>query len=69
MKTICITPIKNISGAFEKLDSITDLVYAPEISYTELYNSLQSSNFECIFTNPNKQNFMLDEEVLQFSFL
>ena len=65
MKTICITPIKNISGAFEKLDSITDLVYAPEISYTELYNSLQSSNFECIFTNPNKQNFMLDKKLLE----
>ena len=66
MKTICITPIKNILGTFEKLDSITDLVYAPELSYTELSNSLQSSEFECIFTNPNKQNFMLDGDLLQF---
>ena len=30
---------------------------------------LDTSGARYLFTNPNKQNFMLDEEVLQFSFL
>jgi D-3-phosphoglycerate dehydrogenase len=65
MKTICITQIKSIFGAFERLDSITDLVYTPEVSYKELNNLLESNDFECIFTNPNKQNFMLNKQLLE----
>ncbi|MBC8421958.1 MAG: hypothetical protein H8E03_00900 [Pelagibacteraceae bacterium] len=39
--------------------------YSPTITKSELYSNLVSGKFDCIFTNPNKQNFMLDAEVLK----
>ena len=64
MKTICITPIKHLEGVYGKLNSITELTYLPNINKNELKKILFEESFEYLFTNPNKQNFLLDEETL-----
>ena len=64
MKTICITPIKHLAGVFDKLNSITELTYLPDINKSELKKILFEESFEYLFTNPNKQNFILDKKVL-----
>ena len=68
-KILCITPIKHLEGVYEKLSSCGELIYKPNITKQELKILLDTSGARYLFTNPNKQNFMLDEEVLQFSFL
>ena len=64
MKTICITPIKHLEGVYGKINSITELTYLPNINKNELKKILFEESFEYLFTNPNKQNFLLDEETL-----
>ena len=67
MKIICITPIKNIFGVFERLESMSDnLYYEPDIDKDALKTLLKVSGADYIFTNPNKQNYMLDGDLLQF---
>ena len=68
-KILCITPINHLDGVYEKLESYGDVIYKPDITKQELKILLDKSGARYLFTNPNKQNFMLDEEVLQFSFL
>ena len=68
-KILCITPIKHLEGVYEKLSSYGDVIYKPDITKQELKILLDKSGARYLFTNPNKQNFMLDKEVLQFSFL
>ena len=68
-KILCITPINHLDGVYEKLESCGDVIYEPNITKQELKILLDTSGANYLFTNPNKQNFMLDEEVLQFSFL
>jgi len=67
MKIICITPIKHLDGAYEKLDSMCNLKYLPDINKDELKKILFEESFTYLFTNPNKQNFILDKEVLEDS--
>ena len=67
MKIICITPVKNIFGVFERLESMSDkLYYEPDIDKDALKTLLKVSGADYIFTNPNKQNYMLDGDLLQF---
>ena len=68
MKLICITPIKHLDGVFESLKSnrkISNLYYKPNITKNELKSILLDEKIEYLFTNPNKQNFLLDESVLE----
>lgn len=67
MKILCITPIKHIDGVYKKLQSYGELIYEPKIDKDELKNLLNQTNADYLFTNPNKQNFILDEEVLKDS--
>jgi len=67
MKIICITPIKHLDGAYEKLDSMCNLKYLPDINKDELKKILFEESFTYLFTNPNKQNFILDKEVLEIA--
>ena len=69
IKILCITPVKHLSGVFEKLESYGDVIYRPDITKQELKILLDKSGAQYLFTNPNKQNFILDREVLQFGFL
>jgi len=67
MNIVCITPILEIEGLYERLESMSDLLlmYAPELDRGKLKILLKVGRLDCIFTNPNKQNYMLDEDLLQ----
>tara|TARA_Y100000592_G_scaffold91770_1_gene152399 strand:+ start:10618 stop:11556 length:939 start_codon:yes stop_codon:yes gene_type:complete len=64
-KILCITPIKHLDGVYEKLSGYGELIYEPEIKKDELNKLLIQTSAYYLFTNPNKQNFILDEEVLK----
>ena len=68
MKIVCITPIKHLDEVYERLEQYGEVIYVPEISKLELTILLsETPDIEYLFTNPNKQNFILDEEVLKNS--
>ena len=64
---ICITSIKHLEGVYEKLLGYGEVVYEPDITKEELKILLNESSINYLFTNPNKQNFILDKEVLENS--
>ena len=64
---LCITPIKHLEGVYEKLQSYGEVIYKPEVDKNELKILLNESSINYLFTNPNKQNFILNEEVLRDS--
>tara|TARA_Y100000593_G_scaffold11444_1_gene20513 strand:- start:54527 stop:55459 length:933 start_codon:yes stop_codon:yes gene_type:complete len=61
MKIICITPITDTM--MENLQSRGSVTYCPNINKNDLSVALQEG-YDVIFTNPNKQGFMLDKELL-----
>ena len=63
---LCITPIKHLKGVYEKLATYGDVVYKPNISKDELIELLKKISIPYLFTNPNKQGFLLDSDVLQY---
>ena len=69
MKILCITPVKHLDGVYEKLQTYGEVIYEPTIDKNELKILLDRTGANYLFTNPNKQNFILDKEVLQFGFL
>ena len=69
MKILCITPVRHLDGVYEKLQSYGEVIYKPEVDKNELKILLDKTEADYLFTNPNKQNFILDKEVLQFGFL
>ena len=70
MSTIlCITPVKHLEGVYEKLLGYGEVVYEPEIDRDTLKIMLDVFSPGYLFTNPNKQNFILDKEVLEDSYL
>jgi len=64
---ICITPIKHIDGMYEKLEQRGNIIYEPEITKSKLKKVLSDLRVEYLLTIANKQNFILDEEVLNGS--
>ena len=70
MKLLVITPLKHLDGVYESLESmenITDLYYEPDVTKDELKKLLIETNADYLFTNPNKQNFILDGDILKGS--
>ena len=68
MKIICITPVKHLKGVYKRLEQYGEVIYKPEITKDELTKLLsERQDIEYLFTNPNKQHFILDEEVLENS--
>ena len=67
MKLVCITPIKHLEGVYESLEDIMEFDYQPNIEKNELNKLLIDTAAYYLFTNPNKQNFILDEEVLKYT--
>jgi len=61
---LCITPVKHLEGVFERLSELGDIEYKPNFTKKDLKFYLNQNNVDWIFTNPNKQNFILDEDVL-----
>jgi D-3-phosphoglycerate dehydrogenase / 2-oxoglutarate reductase len=68
VKILCITPIKHLEGLYEEMESFGEVVYMPEITKEELIGYLKEhQDIDSIFTNPNKQSFKLDGEILSGS--
>jgi D-3-phosphoglycerate dehydrogenase len=64
-RIICITPVKHLEGVYERLEQYGNFFYEPNITKNELSKRLSDwKDIEYLFTNPNKQNFVLDKEVL-----
>jgi len=66
-KILCITPIDHLEGVYEKLSSCGEFGYEPNITKQELKKLLSKTDADYLFTNPNKQGFILDEEILKDS--
>jgi D-3-phosphoglycerate dehydrogenase / 2-oxoglutarate reductase len=65
MKTLCITPIKHLHGLLEQMESYGSVIYEPTITKNELSSFLkENKTIDCVFCNPNKQNYKLDKNVL-----
>lgn len=69
MKIICITPIKHLkqpTDLYKELTSYGEVIYEPEIGKEELRKILErQKDIDAIFTNPNKQNYKLDKDLLE----
>ena len=63
MKILCITPIKHLDGIYEYLESFGEVYYNPELN-KEDFNFLHMGDYDVIFCNPNKQKYLLNEEIL-----
>ena len=62
---ICVTPISHINNAYENLMECGDVSYCPDIQKIELIHKLRNNKYNVIFTNPNRQNYVIDSEVLE----
>ena len=63
LKILVITPIEHLKQTFELMKTF-DYIYKPYLNKKELIEILKSDkNINALFTNPNKQGFILDEEV------
>jgi len=67
MKIICITQVKHLDGVYDLLENFGNITYVPDITKEELKSTLFETKTKYLFTNPNKQSFILDEEVLKDS--
>ena len=63
MKILCLTPIKHLDGIYEHLESFGSVSYTPELQ-KEHFESLDMSDYDIIFCNPNKQKYLLNGETL-----
>ena len=64
MKILCMTPIEHLDGALNLINQFGEVTYIPNISKNEVKGKLIENNITHIFTNPNKQNFILNAELL-----
>ena len=62
MRVLCITPIDGIDGVKENLEKLGELNIIPDCSLKELMTLKEWP--EIIFTNPNKQTFIIDEHLI-----
>ena len=69
MSIVCITPVKHLDGVYELLEQYDNVFYEPDITKNELKKLLITHEIEYLFTNPNKQSFILDRELLEHSSL
>ena len=65
MKILCLTPIKHLDGVFEYLESFGRVDYLPDSPANVIRDVVATLNYDVIFCNPNKQNYMLDEYILK----
>ena len=64
---VCITQLKHLDGVYDLLKEFGYVTYVPDITKEELKSTLFETKTKYLFTNPNKQPFILDEEVLKDS--
>ncbi|MBC70016.1 D-isomer specific 2-hydroxyacid dehydrogenase family protein [Acinetobacter sp.] len=63
-KIICTTPVKHLPGVFDELKKYGSVEYCPSISKKNLIKKLREKNFDALFVNPNKQGYVIDENIL-----
>tara|TARA_B100001059_G_C17814149_1_gene574082 strand:- start:66 stop:992 length:927 start_codon:yes stop_codon:yes gene_type:complete len=66
-KILCITPVKHLAGVYDSFKSFGVPIYKPNIDKISLKKILLELEIEYIFTNPNKQGYLLDKDVLEGS--
>jgi D-3-phosphoglycerate dehydrogenase len=59
--------VKHLDGVYDLLEEFGNITYVPDITKEELKSTLFETKTKYLFTNPNKQSFILDEEVLKDS--
>ena len=64
---VCITQLKHLDGVYDLLKEFGYVTYVPDTTKEELKSTLFETKTKYLFTNPNKQSFILDEEVLKDS--
>ena len=64
MKILCLTPIKHLDGVYEYLESFGKVDYKPELQDVD-FEFFNITKYDVIFCNPNKQKYMLDENILK----
>ncbi len=64
MRIGVITPVKHLNGVEDLLNSKGDVFYNEEGNKEEIRSFLIENSIETILCNPNKQNYILDEELL-----
>ena len=64
MKTICITKLEEPQLA-RLIKVCSGVTYLPNMEKQILRLRLKNISYECLFTNPNNQNFMIDEVLLK----
>ena len=63
LKILVITPIEHLKQTFELMKTF-DYIYKPYLNKKELIEILKNDkSINALFTNPNKQGFILDKEV------
>ena len=64
MRILCLTPIKHLDGVYEYLESFGKVDYKPELQDVD-FEFFNITKYDVIFCNPNKQNYKLDEAILE----
>ena len=64
MNILCMTPIEHLDGALNLINQFGEVTYVPNILKNEVNAKLIENKITHIFTNPNKQNFILNAELL-----
>lgn len=69
MKTIlCTTPLDHLKGLKSEIKKYGKLIYKPHISKKEIKKILLiNKRIDFIFCNPNRQGYILDQEILRNS--
>lgn len=65
MKIAVITPIEEIKGLEENLESLGEWFYWPNVPKSVIKEFLMEPEKDVIFTNPNMQGYVLDKDVLE----
>ena len=63
MKILCLTPVKHLAGVYEYLESLGVVDYCPDLNASD-FCDLDMKQYNVILCNPNKQNYYLDESLL-----
>ena len=65
MRILCLTPIEHLDGVFEYLQSFGRVDCLTDSPANVIRDVVATLNYDVIFCNPNKQNYMLDEYILK----
>jgi D-3-phosphoglycerate dehydrogenase / 2-oxoglutarate reductase len=65
MRIGVITPIHHMKSVVEKIELLGDVFYLEHDNKENTHNFLKENKIDTIICNPNKQNFIIDSELLK----